>query len=805
MGDKTTKTDNNYIQENLLSYDNILYNIQKFKQAGGSSVYNGNEQADGLSAHEKFNILDTPAQKYFKIMFYFGNQEASDKKYNGSGLLHPTWLYANDLKSAYGLGVDPKFLYDFDDADKGKTNIQEISKRNYSFYKDENGNSSIPSYTADDINHIAYYDCNSAWSFLKINDEHERAEKLEQFITLLSNISSYSPWYFTSVKGIQEALDRKGPEDGKLDLNERKKLTIKCLPDAFDNRIDTLLSLYRDFTLSWIDKKEILPSNLRKFDMAIYIFEMPEQTWHTYANEPKDIKSKMMLNGNNSNTTKKPVNKVGKAVLGNNSLSSINYELNPLYNHYGKPIEPTDYISSFKMIEFHDCEFGYNSVKTAWDEISNTNGIQPEYQIEIFYNDCYEYTYNDIISRLIGDVVLTDLFDNFAGENQDGTGVIPGIPKDTPNVQSLPQKDNLKLLDYLDNRLNYYANEESLLAAKNKAKEKFGYTYGTLGNISRNERREGNAEIKYKNKSSHGGMISNLIGNAIDEYTGYVKSAVTKALLGNIFTFSLTQLWRDAKSVLRGDLSSFTTIKNYIDQENERRTRGEGWFTYTKSIDRPKYPNWISKIWDKFIQDPAGLRDIPGIGHWDFSNKVFTEEYWAMIDNQKPYSQPTEEKPRKISNITGDKNFTGKYDNFYDSDINDIRYTPDEEAMLANEAYKNNTKEYIVNYLNNDKKTFIDPNIHVEGNDYVPPETLADWLRNNSQLEADDWFDANVFVDGDQQIHLTKKEKESFNATNSQVEAENWVNKNIFKDPFPREPKYSSIDEANENSRKRPI
>ena len=169
----------------------------------------------GTKSGRDFNILDTPSHKYFKIMFYFGSAtEFDDGENGGSGLLAPTWDYIKDKK---------------------------------------------------------YYEHNSPWSFLKLNDENERAEKLEHFITLLSDISSNSPWYFTSVGGLSEALERKVVDDGKLEI-ANKKLTITCLPDAFDNRIGTLLDLYRDVTWSWVHKREVIPSNLRKFDMAIYIF-----------------------------------------------------------------------------------------------------------------------------------------------------------------------------------------------------------------------------------------------------------------------------------------------------------------------------------------------------------------------------------------------------------------------------------------------------------------------------------------------------------------------------------------------------
>jgi hypothetical protein len=213
--------------ESILSYAQFLKDIKNFKSSGTES---------GEDTSKDFNLLDTPAQKYFKILFYFGSMPENDTDSNHlSGLLAPTWEVFN--------------------------------KRNNAEF-------------AQSMNPLQYYDFNSAWSYLMLNDELERAEKLEQFVTLLSDINTYSPWYFTSIGGINEALERKAAEDGKIDMNDRKKLSIKCLPDAFDNRITTLLELYRDITWSWVQKKEIIPANLRKFNMAVYIFEAPNNVWH---------------------------------------------------------------------------------------------------------------------------------------------------------------------------------------------------------------------------------------------------------------------------------------------------------------------------------------------------------------------------------------------------------------------------------------------------------------------------------------------------------------------------------------------
>ena len=374
---------------------------------------------------DDFNKFDTPSHKYFKILFYFGSTPEFFDSDSGSGLLAPTWL--NNIDSDY-------------------------------------------------------YNYNSAWAFLKMNNEEERAEKLEHFITLLSNINTYSPWYFQTVGGITEALERKVTEDGKLDLNEPKKISIGCLGDAFDNRITTLLELYRDITWSWPMKREIVPSNLRKFDMAIYIFETPTNYMHNETD-----------------------------VLGSEN----------------------GYKMSYKMIEFHDCEFNYNSLKSGWGELSNAEGFNPKYTIDISYNDCYEISYNDIMMRKIGDVILTDLL-NSSNEN---------------SYESKPQQDNSTLKTELTNR-EY--NSESLKPKYMVNSKEKAITY--FGNLStRNGKGIDTINEMYKYEYEPG-FLMNATKQVAGHFVKDVKSLFTKAILGNLHTFSLTQLGTQLSEAAKGNL-----------------------------------------------------------------------------------------------------------------------------------------------------------------------------------------------------------------------------------------------------------
>ena len=203
---------------NNFSYADILKDRQKFRRAG-------------TKGGGDFNFFDNPTSKFFKIFFYFENGDADGytRLEDSSGLLSPTWL------------IDKKIL---------------------------------------DTNAYMY---NSAYTYLMLNDEVQRGLLLKKFVELLSNISSESPWYFNSIEGLDAALERKVITDRDFKFEEqRQKISIKCLPDSYDDRIGTLLDLYRSIVWSWAHKREVLPANLRKFDMGILIFNDPTIPFHHY-------------------------------------------------------------------------------------------------------------------------------------------------------------------------------------------------------------------------------------------------------------------------------------------------------------------------------------------------------------------------------------------------------------------------------------------------------------------------------------------------------------------------------------------
>lgn len=353
-----------------------------------------------------FNLTDTPGTKYFKIMFYFNNGDVNGEENTtqSTGLLSPTWLLS---------GVEDS----------------------------------------------TYYKYNSAWSYLKMNCEDERADMLVQFVNLLSNISSQSPWYFSELSGLDQALERKQIMDKNFQFDEeRKKISIKCLPDAYDDRIATLLDLYRSIVWSWSMKREVVPSNLRKFDMGIFIFDTPVIPFNS---RPQD-------------------------------------EINT-YSEIG---ESYNYKTSYKYIEFHNCEFDYNSNK-GLSAINNQEGTQPEYTIDILFDDCYEERYNEFLTTTLGDMIywdtLTvdniDLIANKATKTLPKTGFLTSVASElVGHAEELVKSKINKVV--LGNLYNF-----SLSQSVSQVKQALsGHVFSTANAIKSYTSDDKKVQVKYVNK-----------------------------------------------------------------------------------------------------------------------------------------------------------------------------------------------------------------------------------------------------------------------------------------------------------------
>ena len=123
-----------------------------------------------------------------------------------------------------------------------------------------------------------------------------RVYALEKFVKYLSFINSSCPWFFDKISGLNEVVPQLN------DFSKEKKLEISCMPDAIDMRLTSLLYLYQYACFDDIFMKEIIPENLRKFNMSVIIYHMPIKFHSTTIENGASIKAKSIYDtGNFSN------------------------------------------------------------------------------------------------------------------------------------------------------------------------------------------------------------------------------------------------------------------------------------------------------------------------------------------------------------------------------------------------------------------------------------------------------------------------------------------------------------------------
>lgn len=286
--------------------------------------YDGSGRIASRDSNTDQTLLDVPAWGYKDFI----NERVSFQKGLDSIATQPAWLYFKlffKFDSSYGLlgGI----------------------------MKSSDGSKFAANNTA-----IQYLTRN--WS--KTNDNMgARRKSLVKFVRSLSYISSYAPWFFKSVKDVNNALNM------NLDnLTAEKSIEIECSEEATDLRLLTLMDFYKYAAYDAINQKEILPENLRKFDLDVVVFQSPIRYLQT---STRDLKGR-------------------KTVYKN--LNSANM---------------TDRMS-FKLFSFQGCEIDYSTLNTMLPQtFSNQAPFQSSPTFKIKYDRVYQHNQNEFAKVLFGD------------------------------------------------------------------------------------------------------------------------------------------------------------------------------------------------------------------------------------------------------------------------------------------------------------------------------------------------------------------------------------------------------------------
>jgi hypothetical protein len=110
-----------------------------------------------------------------------------------------------------------------------------------------------------------------------------RLQNLKDFKSALMKINKEMPWYWQSLKGLDrlQQYDPNRPYWG----GDEAKLTIECL-ESINLAITGLMSLYKKAVFDEEKWSYIIPANLRKFSMYVYVSEIRNIDIGSYVNNP---------------------------------------------------------------------------------------------------------------------------------------------------------------------------------------------------------------------------------------------------------------------------------------------------------------------------------------------------------------------------------------------------------------------------------------------------------------------------------------------------------------------------------------
>ena len=271
---------------------------------------------------------------------------------------------------------------------------------------------------------------NSAAKYLYSNiDNHknikakDRITALYKFASILSYINDQAPWYFKEVKNLNDAVSPVVDN-----FSQERFIEIGVSQDAIDMRLSTLMSLYNYACFDNFYNKEIVPKNLRKFNMSIVVFQTPLRYLHTSFTSNKKIEFMGIDVGAvvdevsgffGKKKSRKPASNY-KSMNVNNGLS----------NNFGD-------LMSMKIYTFLGCEFDLKSFSDIIPgQITNENPFQlGNSSIKISYTKCVEHTMNEFYGMMFGtDGFYFNHYNNFQ-LSIDGDKSMNGIINDNSTWQ----------------------------------------------------------------------------------------------------------------------------------------------------------------------------------------------------------------------------------------------------------------------------------------------------------------------------------------------------------------------------------
>ena len=227
----------------------------------------------------------------------------------------------------------------------------------------------------------------------------DRLENLIKFKKALLDINRNTPWFFQGLQGVDRAVTAFDPNNPYLGGDEAK-LTLSCL-ESINLRVSGLMHLYRKAVFDEIKWNWILPENLRKFSMIVYVTEVRKF---------QNI-SRIELSG----IPKKIDLAAIKGFPGNMKPSlGVNNGNEGISGSANRP---------FFMFRFGECEFSLNTGSEIFGDLTKNPGEQARQTIEMTY-EVIDKMDARVLNGIVSDTIPDGLSPAHDSEDYKADGIL---------------------------------------------------------------------------------------------------------------------------------------------------------------------------------------------------------------------------------------------------------------------------------------------------------------------------------------------------------------------------------------------
>lgn len=184
--------------------------------------------------------------------------------------------------------------------------------------------------------------------FYKQEKLNDRIIALYKFTSMLMKINTEYPWMIKGVNNLADALNTYTQE-----FSKERSFDILFNNERTDMKISTLLDLYKFICYDDINCKEILPENLRKFDISIILYHVPIKYFQTAIMVAPKKQIQTGLFSGKLATVESIIEKVYNFMTVKTSYYKFK-RMQPDNNNWSN-------VMSYKMLTFQNCEIDTSS------------------------------------------------------------------------------------------------------------------------------------------------------------------------------------------------------------------------------------------------------------------------------------------------------------------------------------------------------------------------------------------------------------------------------------------------------------